>query len=366
VGSSASAAGPVAARAAQPSQSSNGDRAHRQLPLGLDRLELPAGAAQVEVALPTDRYVTVGLLGPAEALLSWQVQGPGGQGDLQAHTALDDDGLLPVFVTVETGAEPSSLRLLVETDAPARLVRTAADPEDIEAPSRYDLKLGKAEPRPIIGLPLPLEPRAGYLLEAPSRYLFLRADIAAALRAALRQTRIRFRRNAISVGDGSQWDGLAPGTDRGKSQHIGHRYGTEVDIGLPSDDDSPSTIQRRCDGVLVERDELRCAPGTVRHVDAYRLAYFLGLLIDGPTPRGIYMPKNRPGPLALVKSILTDEAYVDEIRKAAERLRRRRWIHDEGYGALVEEGLLRPSPWHTDHVHIRFDGEPGRVLIADR
>jgi hypothetical protein len=99
-------------------------------------------------------------------------------------------------------------------------------------------------------------------------------------------------------------------------------------------------------------------------VDAYRLAYFLGLLIDGPTPRGIYMPKNRPGPLAIVQSILTDEAYVDEIRKAAEKLRRRRWIHDEGYGALVEEGLLRPSPWHTDHVHIRFAGEQARPLLG--
>jgi hypothetical protein len=89
----------------------------------------------------------------------------------------------------------------------------------------------------------------------------------------------------------------------------------------------------------------------------------LGLLLDGPTPKGIHMPEGRPGPVAPVLSILTDQAYVDEIRRAAERLRKRRWIHDEGYGALVEEGLLRPSSWHTDHVHIRFAGEPGRPLI---
>jgi hypothetical protein len=139
-----------------------------------------------------------------------------------------------------------------------------------------------------------------------------------------------------------------------------------VDFGLPSSDDSPSDTSRRCEGVLVEREVLRCAPGTVRDFDAMRTAYLLGLLIDGPTPSGIHLPKNRPGPTAMVDSMLTDEAYIEEIRRAAAELRRKRWIHDEGYAALMEDGLLRPSPWHVDHVHLRFAGEPARTLLAPR
>ncbi len=36
-------------------------------------------------------------------------------------------------------------------------------------------------------------------------------------------------------------------------------------------------------------------------------------------------------------------------------------MHDEAFGALGEEGLLRASPWHTDHMHIRFKGEVAGV-----
>jgi hypothetical protein len=61
---------------------------------------------------------------------------------------------------------------------------------------------------------------------------------------------------------------------------------------------------------------------------------------------------------------LTDEAYIEEIRKAARELRRKNWIHDEGFAALLEDGILRPSPWHTDHVHLRFAGEDGRVVLG--
>ncbi|MBW2525539.1 MAG: hypothetical protein JRI23_15250 [Deltaproteobacteria bacterium] len=326
-------------------------------------MELPAGLTSARVELPAESYVTLGVVGPKDALIRWHLEAPPGVTAPRAHESLDEDGKLPAFLSFITGAEPSHVVVVVEVGAPVSLWRVSADPNDLAAPSPRELRLGRAEPRPMIGLPPPLEPRDGYLLKPPARYLFFRIDIAVALRHALRQTRVRFRRNPIVVGDGSQWDGFGPGMDHEKSRHIGHRGGTEVDIGLPSNDDSPSTIVRRCDGVLIEKDELVCSPGTVRRLDAYRLAYFLGLLLDGPTPNGIYMPDRRPGPIAPVLSILTDQAYVDEIRKAAERLRKRRWIHDDGYGALVEEGLLRPSSWHTDHVHIRFAGERGRPLI---
>lgn len=334
-----------------------------ELSLDAERLDVPVGRSLVHVTLPLRRFVSVVVTGPREALLGWDVQAADELGAIGAHEALNDDGKLPAVLSFVSPEEPRTIVLVVEVSQQATLWRVSADPDALEAPAPRDLKLGKVQPRPLIGLPVPTEKRDGYVLQAPQRYLFLRLDIAVALRKALRQTHIRFRRNALAVGDASQWNGHGPGSDRGKSQHIGHKFGTEVDIGLPSDDDSPSVIERRCEGVMIEPDELVCAPGTVRHVDAQRLAYFLGLLLDGPTPNGIYLPEGRDGPIAPVLSILTDQAYVDEIRKAAERLRKRRWIHDEGYGALVEEGLLRPSSWHTDHVHLRFAGEQARVLV---
>jgi hypothetical protein len=146
-------------------------------------------------------------------------------------------------------------------------------------------------------------------------------------------------------------------------RHISHEGGRDVDIGLPTSDDSAAKLKRRCEGVLVERDRLECAPGTVRDLDAMRLAYLLGLMLDGPTPGGRYVEKasRRPGPIAEVETIFTDQAYIDEIRRVLPQLRAKRWIHEEAFGALGEEGLLRPSPWHTDHVHVRFMGAPGTV-----
>jgi hypothetical protein len=338
--------------------------ARLELPLGLDRLAVPAGRSRVHIELPAARYVSVGVLGPRDALVAFDAETPDELGHLRARGGLDEDGHLPCFVSLATPATGSRLEVVVELGAPGEVVRVAADPTALAVPTAHDLKLGTATARPLIGLPAPLDARDGYRLEAPRRYLFLRVDVAVALRSALRQTEIRFKRNAIDLGHASQWDGATPGLDRGKAQHIGHRGGTEIDLGLPSSDDSPSSITRRCEGVLVEREVLRCAPGTVRDLDATRLAYVLGLLIDGPTPNGIYMPKGRPGPTALIDSMLTDEAYIEEIRRAADGLRRRHWIHDEGYAALMEDGLLRPSAWHVDHVHLRFAGEPAAALLA--
>ncbi len=338
--------------------------AGQRVVLDLERssLELGAGRWAVKVAVPPQRYVTIGVAGPTAALLGFQVVGDGPLRRLRSGAA-EDDGLLPTFVSFQTTAAEQSLTVVVDVDAPVTLLRALGDPADIGERSRQDLRLGKVQPRALVGLPLPIERRAGYLLQAPPRYVFVRTDVAAALRAALRQTRIRFKSNAIAIGDATQWNGDRPATDRGKPRHIHHAEGREVDIGLPSSDDSPSLLRRRCEGVLVEQDELKCAPGTVRDLDVRRLAYFLSLLIDGPTPGGRHVADaaRRPGPLAVVETILTDQAYIDEIRKALPALRRKRWIHDEAYGALGEEGLLRPSSWHVDHLHIQFQGERAEV-----
>ncbi|MBW2452949.1 MAG: hypothetical protein JRI68_00465 [Deltaproteobacteria bacterium] len=363
---SATTKGCPAATAVQPDAAAKpGDR----LALGLEQTSLALGEGRwaVKVTVPAARYVTIGVAGPAKALVAFDVIGDGALRRLRTG-AVKDDGLLPAFLSFETPAEEQILTVVVDVEAPVTLLRVAADPTDIGERSRRALRLGKAQPRLLVGLPAPIERRAGYLFQMPQRYAFLRADVAAALRAALRQTKIRFKGNGIAIGDATQWNGDKPASDRGKPRHIHHDQGRDIDLGLPSSDDSPSLLQRRCEGVLVEKDELKCGPGTVQNLGARRLAYFLGLLIDGPTPGGRHVPDadRRSGPLAEVESILTDQAYVDEIRKALPALRRKRWIHDEAFGALGEEGLLRPSSWHTDHVHITFKGESALVPEALR
>jgi len=338
--------------------------AGRRLALPLDRDSLPLGEGRwvVTVAVPAGRLVTLGVAGPADALRGFELVAPKQLKRLRTG-ALDDDGRLPTFVSFQTRALDHDISVVVDVAHSVQLLRALADPNDFAARETRDLKLGKARPRSLIGLPYPLERRAGYFLQAPTRYQFARVDVVAALRAAFKQTRIRFKRGPIGVGDVSQWNGERPATDMDKPRHISHVGGRDVDIGLPTTDESPATIVRRCEGVLVDKDVLECGPGTVKNVDAVRLAYFLGLLLDGPTPGGRHIDNvdRRPGPLAEVETIFTDQAYIDEIRKALPKLRRKRWIHDEAYGALGDEGLLRPSPWHTDHVHIRFMGEPAGV-----
>jgi len=335
-----------------------------ELPLGKTSLPLLAGRSLVRVELPPGRFVTVGVLGPPEALLCFDLLPQGLGARLRAHAPLEHDGRLPAFYSFQAPSEPGDVVVVVDAEAPVRLSRVAVDPAAIEAPSLRDLRTGEAEARPLIGLPFPLEPRDGYVLLAPHRYQFLRVDVAVALRAALHQTHIRYRRGALAIGDGTQWDGRRPAADLDEVRHISHAEGRDVDIALPSDDDdkTASSFERRCRGVMVDEDELECAPGTARGVDAARLAYFLGLLLDGPTPNGRHMPENRPGPIAVVETIYTDQEYVILIRRAAEKLRRRRWIHDEGYTALGPDGVLKASPWHLDHVHIRFVGEPAAAI----
>lgn len=336
--------------------------------LGLDAtsVALPAGRWVVSVTAPKESYVTLGVAGPTDALKAFEVFSRDVH-RLRTGTT-DDDGRLPAFVSFETTRKEKTVLVIVDVEQPVRVLRSgplAYEPPKKEKGTNPYIKAHIPEGLPLVGLPFPIERRAGYVLSHPHRYQFARADVVAALRAAFKQTRIRFKRSAIAVGDISQWNGIRPATDLGKARHISHQGGRDVDIGLPMRKGA-STIENRCDGVLVESDVLKCAPGTVKGVDGMRLAYFLGLLIDGPTPGGRHVtkPERRPGPIAIVDTIFTDQAYIDEVRKALPELRKKRWIHDEAYSALMEEGLLRPSPWHVDHVHIRFKGPEAVVPKA--
>ncbi|RLB60633.1 MAG: hypothetical protein DRI90_13250, partial [Deltaproteobacteria bacterium] len=143
--------------------------------LDLERssLELGAGRWAVKVAVPPQRYVTIGVAGPTAALLGFQVVGDGPLRRLRSGAA-EDDGLLPTFVSFQTTAAEQSLTVVVDVDAPVTLLRALGDPADIGERSRQDLRLGKVQPRALVGLPLPIERRAGYLLQAPPRYVFVR------------------------------------------------------------------------------------------------------------------------------------------------------------------------------------------------
>jgi hypothetical protein len=313
-----------------------------------DSLRVAAGRWVVFAEVEGPGFVTAGVAGPRDALVDFEVASRDAP-RLRSGT-IDDDRRLPAFVSFAAKKE-QRLILVVDATEPVRVVLSAAEPRG-----------ASHEPPALVGMPFPIEDRAGYSLQAPHRYQFVRADVATALRAAFKQTRVRFKRNAIAIGDISQWNGVRPATDLGRPRHISHEGGRDVDVALPALE-APSRVTARCNGVLVDNEVLKCAPGTVKRFDALRLAYFLGLLLDGPTPQGRFIkdPARRRGPIAVVETIFTDQVYIDEVRRVLPELRDKRWIHDEAYSALAEEGLLRPSAWHVDHVHIRFAGAKGVV-----
>lgn len=330
----------------------------------LDRTELPAGRSLIHIALPADRFVSIGILGPTDALLGFDLLGPPAISAIRSKSSLDEDGLLPRIVSFWTPSGVDLATVVVDVSAPVTLVRVSA-PASPDTPwliPRIGPVLpGKPKPRPaltaiqianaaknappmsLVGLPVPASRDDGYLLQSPARYQFLRADVAHALLAAFRKVRVRFRRDPIAVADISQWDGLRPATDLGKPRHISHEGGRDVDLALPADDGNPSIVRAHCDGVLVEADAQGCAPGTVRGFDALRLAFLLGFLFD-------MEPEGR------IERVFTDDAFIREIRRASQELRARRWIKDAGIEGLHNDDIMRPSPWHTDHIHIRFSG----------
>lgn len=325
------------------------------LVLGLDEasLRLPAGRSVIDVELPEGQLVSLGIFGPSHALRGFDVTGSEVGRLVRGNGVLDEDGLLPHITPLPLGTSPGWVTVIVDAGEPVLLSRSAADPRDTEPRPRKVLERGSVSPRALVGLPLPRSTDDGYLLQGPSRYHFARVDVALALLEALQKTQRRFRADPIAIADVSQWDGDRPATDRGNPRHISHVGGRDVDLALPANDGIPSTVRDHCKGVLIEEDRFGCAPGTVRGLDALRLGYLLGLLIEGSET-------------SLVTKVYIDDAYLKEVRAVLDTLRERRWIGDAGYAALSEDGIVVASPWHTDHVHVRWGGEEADPGFADQ
>jgi len=311
------------------------------------RVSLSPGQNLVDVEVLPGRLVSVGVFGPPDALLGFVVVGSPLARAVRMHGALDEDGRLPRIVSFPKSDVATSVRVLVDVSAPAELAWNSVDPAEADAPRGKWLRTGVTAARPLVGLPAPRRRADGYMLQAPARYHFIRVDAAGVLMEALRKTERRFRGGPIAVADISQWNGDRPATDQGLPRHISHVGGRDIDLALPANDGVPSTIRDHCRGVLVEEDAYGCAPGTVRGLDSMRLAHLLGAIVDLAPPGNVV-------------KVYLDDAYIREIRRMVPELVARRWIDSEGQLALSEDGILVASPWHTDHFHVRFGGEPGR------
>ena len=327
-------------------------------PRGIDAastsVSLGAGRSLVDVSVPASSFVSIGVFGPQHALLGFDVVSvtrpedaapvEGALAALRARRPIDEDGLLPRIVSFRSPAEVSTVRILVDAAEPVQLHRVATpvtDPEPLpEKGKRY-----RPAQSPVIGFPAPAAREEGYFLQSPARYQFARADVIASLLSAFRRTRSRFRRDPIAIADISQWDGIRPATDLGLPRHISHEGGRDVDVALAASDELPSTVRAHCTGVLVAEGVQGCGPGTVRGFDASRTAYFLGVLFETAPP---------------VEKIFIDDVYLREVRKAAEKLHQHRLIKDVGWEGLSDDLIVRPSPWHTDHLHVRFAGPAGK------
>jgi hypothetical protein len=196
-------------------------------------------------------------------------------------------------------------------------------------------------------MPAPRSRADGYMLQVPARYLFARIDVAIALRAAFAKTAARYRRDPIAISEITQWDGRRPRTDLDNPRHISHVGGGDCDLAFPAIDGIPSTQRDHCKGVLIDKDHWGCSPGTVTGIDFDRVAHFLGVLID-----------SAPGQIV---KVFMDDAYRQEVVRVAPELKRAGFIKEDALAALSDEGVIRASPWHTDHFHVRFKGEHGRA-----
>ncbi|MSP23642.1 MAG: hypothetical protein EXR75_00460 [Myxococcales bacterium] len=328
-----------------------------ELGLEQDSLTLLPGRWTVHVAVPARHHVTIGVRGPAGALRKLTIIGGPGLTRLRSG-ALADDGRLPAFVSFETPRRTAEVLVVIDVDHSVQVLRAVAE----RFPS---IDGAAAEALPLVGFPSPTEGRAGYQLETPPRYSFVRADVAAALKRAFKRTKRRFRRNAITIGDASQWNGGRPATDLGHRRHISHEGGRDVDLGLPSMQGS-SRIWTRCRVVRTPPDRAECAEDSVVAFDAERMAYFLATLIDGPRraeddasrhrPKAVSPSGHGPRPHAEIEAILLDRAYIAEVREALAKLYERGLVGAATFAQLSEGRLLRHSPWHVDHVHLRFAG----------
>ncbi|NUP11879.1 MAG: hypothetical protein HOW73_38015 [Polyangiaceae bacterium] len=313
------------------------------------RAQLPSGRSRIEVLVPPNVFATIALVGPAHALLGLEINGGPLASRLRRRRPLDEDGLLPRTLSVMSGEASEVIELIVDlTDAATIQLVTASLADDRE-PTFKGLKNGTEQPRPLVGMPVPIDDRAGYMLGSAGRYVFARIDVVRSLMTSFEKSRKKFNGDAICISDASQWDGKRPKADLGQVRHISHEGGCDVDIALPANDTFPSSVREHCRGVRLETDRFGCAPGTAKGVDFDRLAFFLGTLAD-----------ESPG--RIVKVFL-DDAFRREVIRVAPTLHERGWIKEAGLVALGEDGVLVASPWHTDHFHVRFSGEKARTLL---
>lgn len=312
-----------------------------------DAVSLGAGRSVVSVAIPARSFASIGIFGPAASLRGVSILGTSsGARAARSAVPIEEDGLLPRVISFAPDATSFRVDLVIDVEDPVVVDVAVADPTETQAPSPKAIGRGEARARPLVGLPPPVTIDDGYVLGTPARYVFMRVDVASALIEALRRTRTRFRGDPIAISDASQWDARRPKTDRNAPRHISHVGGRDIDIALPSSNGTQSLVQDRCRGVLLTQDRYGCAPGTVRGLDAPRLAFLLGTMCD-----------LAPGE---VIKVFMDDVYRREVVAAGPALVERKWLKDEAATALSEDGIIVASPWHTDHFHVRFRGEEGR------
>jgi hypothetical protein len=327
-------------------------------PVGIDAesgsVALGAGRSLVDVHIPASSFVSIGVFGSRSALLGLDIVDIALAADptpleaalrtLRARRPLDEDGLLPRIVSFRSPPEPAVVRLLVDAAEAVEVRRVASPITEAELLPKNG-KPYRPVQSPTIGFPAPVTRDDGYLLQSAARYQFARTDVIASLLRAFQKTRVRFRRDPIAIADISQWDGVRPATDLGLPRHISHEGGRDVDVALAANDEEASTVRAHCTGVLVEQTVQGCGPGTARGFDAQRMAYFLGVLFETVPP---------------VEKIFIDDVYLRELRRAAEKLHERRLLKDPGWEGLSDDAIMRVSPWHTDHLHVRFAGPAGK------
>ena len=313
------------------------------------RVSLPEGRSVVTVEIPSGSFVSIAVLGAPEALLGFDLVGSPAACTARSASPLDEDGYLPHVVSFAPREASEEMVITVDVVDPVDVVLVFASSDDAQPPDPKRIADGSVPCRPLVGFPTPCSIHDGYMLQVPSRYLFARVDVAMALIAAFDKTYRTFKRDPIALSDISQWDGRRPKTDRSLPRHISHVGGADVDIALPALDTFPSTTRDHCRGVLLDPEHFGCAPGTAKGVDLERLAFLLGTLID-------------ESPTAVAK-VFMDDVYRREVIRIAPELKKVGLIKDDAVAALSEDGIVVASPWHTDHVHVRFRGEPGRPLF---
>ena len=239
--------------------------------------------------------------------------------------------------------------MLVDVVDPVTLAITSVATSEDSEPTAKGLKEGSESPRALVGFPAPASLRSGYVVGGPARYAFGRIDVVKSLMSAFQKTRKTFASDPIWISDMSQWNGKRPKSDLGEVRHISHEGGCDVDLGLPASDTLDGNVRDHCKRVFLDPTHAGCAPGTAKGVDFERLAYLLGTLADETDGR--------------ITKVFMDDVFRREVIRVAKDLRERGFLKEVAQAALSEEGVLVASPWHTDHVHIRFSGERARTLF---